>query len=192
LVVAFAMGLAAGCARRQEADAVAIVCAPDAGHVDERTRLDLGLLTAVPPRGYSFAGEQLEVHGAVGFLDAQQRTLGLGNGYWGASSFRDRETGALPKPDCEFQVDGIPVQVFHYSGIEDRQSDTTLLAAVIGFPARPEGQMVMQSLASANVRGGDQLHAEALRDFIRSIRRGDAREFVRAPNSSPRFREQPN
>jgi len=188
LVLAAMLATTGGCTSREQA-IVATVCAPVEGGYDESIRIDVGLLTLAPPPGYRFAGAQHEVHGGIGFVDASGKAFGLGNGYWSAESFRDGP-GDPPKPDCEFRVDDIPVQLFHFRGdADDAESDKVMIHAIIGYPDRPSGEKVMQSMAGAAIPDGDLEHAAAFRAFIHSIRRGDARQFVRGPDEKPKLRQ---
>jgi hypothetical protein len=173
LVLAALLATTGGCTSTEQG-IVATVCAPVEAGFDESARIDVGPLTLVPPPGYRYVARR-EVHGGIGFVDARDNQLGLRNGFWDARSFRGG-AGEAPKPDCEFRVDGIPIQVFH-----ELRGDTLGVNAIIGFPERPPHAMVMQPLADARIRVGDLERAVAFRAFLRSMRRGDPRQLVHDP-----------
>jgi hypothetical protein len=65
-------------------------------------------------------------------------------------------------------------------------SDKVWVGAIIEFPHRDEGTMVMQSQIGAAIRSGDVAHAAAFRDLMHSVRKGNPQMLVGEPGKAER------
>ena len=167
----------AGCAGPRD-DIAAIVCAPAPVNANA-TMADLGLLHVAVPPGYRLETPRLSQHGSV-IITSDERSMGLANGHWSAESWRDYENDFTPDADCQFDVDGIPVEVF----VLDEEYATPgmiYVGAIIGFPPPGQPGSEMQALLGTEIAIGDTGHAADYRDVLRSIRRGNPRDFVHLP-----------
>ena len=182
LVLMFAAIAGSGCVESRDTAAAmaADICAPlqrpGAGE-----RVDLGLLTLVPPTGARVEGAAPSAHCGVLLADADRRYEIL-NGHWGAGSFRAPGSREPSRPLCSAFVDGIEVQLFEGSDGDPAKGEVEL-AAVIGYPPKREGTVAMQSLLSSTLRSGDAAHVAQFRAVLWSIRRGNPDTFVRLPGT---------
>jgi hypothetical protein len=183
----FATGCSPGA---NEDELISAVCAASVTRNRDSERVDFGLLSFELPSGYRVLRvESQSIHGGVAIGNASGQEFGITNGYWEDSSFM-RDDGSIPPPDCQFEVDGIPVHIYSPHGEDWGYEDGMVpFMAVIDFPGPSDPARSMNVQAGALIRRGDMAHAIAYGELIRSMRKGDPEQYIHAPGTT--FRKRP-